>query len=106
MTAPEKHAVDPDGQYLGLPALEGSPRQVASAQNIRIQALGQALASLRSDHPALLSAACDQFDALLGTTSAAWWIDRRADEWDMSMLAARQHEREVLTQSPWISRKG
>ena len=106
MTAPEKHAVNTNGQYLGLPALEGSPRQVAWAQSIRIRALGRALASLRSDHPVLLSAACDQFDALLGTSSAAWWIDRRADEWDMPMLAARQHERELLTQSPWISRKG
>lgn len=106
MTAPEKHAVNPDGQYLGLPALVGSPRQVAWAQNIRIQVLGRAFASLRSDHPALLRAACDQFAALLGATNAAWWIDRRADECDMPTLAARQHERELLTQSPWSSRKG
>lgn len=104
MSTLERDSASPDGRYLELPALAGSLKQVAWAQTIRRQALDRALASLRSDHPALLRAACDQFEPLLGITSAAWWIDRRADPWDMPKLALRQHERELLARSPWIAR--
>ena len=67
-----------------LPALTGTPRQVAWAMTLRHKALDEMelhLCELRgaaAKEDALLEAGLEMaVEALLGQTEAAWWIDRR-----------------------------
>lgn len=77
----------------GLPALEGTPKQIAWAETIRagiVQQVEQVrsklaeaggLDKLRADGPAEKIAALERqlacIEVLLGKTSASWWIDHR-----------------------------
>lgn len=56
-----------------LPALVGSPKQIAWAEKIRALRLVEAKAEAKAAN------AEDRFAALAAKTSAAWWIDNRHD---------------------------
>lgn len=92
----------PDGNFANLPPLRGTERQVAWAQQIRVNALNRAFASLGVADSALRAAACDQVEqALLTQDSASWWIEHRAERWDMPASVLKAKEQELLESSPW-----
>lgn len=63
----------------GLPMLEGSPKQIAWANDIRERWIASTLARVPAGHPQAATCQAAVTEAAAGQAEAAWWIDHQAE---------------------------
>lgn len=97
--AKENAAAAAKAAEAGLPALEGTPKQIAWAESIRVKAIADAEAAIAAtattaERKAQVAPLLAQ---LKGENSAAWWIDNRKRTGVQLLMAlgriARERER-------------
>lgn len=77
--AKENTAAAAKAAEAGLPALEGTPKQVAWAESIRVKAIAQVeeLIAATATTPERQAQVAPLLARLKAQTKAAWWIDNR-----------------------------